>query len=183
MTMDTERIMDALLIKGGLIDTLANFTVLVYAIIVGYYIFTSATNAKILRCLSYRYPWLAWVPYLRYYALAKATESEKDTKIYGRWIVPNEIYELWWIVMLTAGILDSGLTIWIPATLGTILDFIVMGVFLGGIYTNIYKRIYNVPVEKASTVGAWSGILPIIAAVKFLLYPGNKKASANKNKD
>lgn len=170
--MNSADIIGVLLEKGGLIDTLANFAVVVYAIIVAYYIFTSAANAKMLRYLGYRYSWLAWVPYLRYYALAKATEDKSDTEIYERWTIPNEVYELWWIVMLMAGILDSGLTFYIPATLGTILDFIVMGVFLGGTYANIYRNVFMMNKEKANAWGAWSGILPVIAAVRFLFYKG-----------
>lgn len=166
--MSKEELISVFLAPGGAIDVLANFAVIVFGLIAAYYIFTSAANAKALRMSGYNKAWLAWIPYLRYFAIADATKEEgPSTKIYGRWNVYNALYTLWFALLLVVQILDGGITGFIPATLGTILDFIIMGIFLGGAYAKLLAKISGKRERECYTFGICSGVFPIIAAVKF----------------
>lgn len=166
--MSKEELINIFLAPGGAIDVLATFAAVAFGLIAAYYIFTSAANARALRMAGYNKAWLAWVPYLRYFAIADATKEEgPSTKIYGRWNVYNALYTLWFALLLVVQILDEGITDFIPATLGTILDIIIMGVFLGGAYAKLLSKISGKPERECYTFGIWSGVFPIVAAVRF----------------
>lgn len=170
----------ALFETGGIIDTLATFASIVFVFVAAYYIFTSATNAKALRMAGYKHAWIAWIPYLRHYAIADATKEEgTETEIYGRWKIPNAIYTLWWVALILMSSLDSGLTFWLPSSLVAILDFILSGLFLGGAYGRMYEKLENRTTENVMAVAIWSGVFPIVAAFKFLKY----KEKSNSNSD
>lgn len=181
--MDTN-ILNVLLAPGGAIDMITNFLVAAYAVIAAYYIFTSAANAKALRLLGYDRAWFAWIPYLRYYALASATrDNEKSTGIFNRWNIPTPLYELWFVFLLLIQMLDGSngdifmVYMSVPAM---ILYFIVMAIFLGNSYAKIYARLTDKGQEECMTLGLWSGVLPIIAAIEFCAV---KKKNIRKNKE
>lgn len=163
-----EQLMEVIVAPGGAVDTLATFATIVFGIVAAYYIFSSAANAKALRKIGYDKAWLAWVPYLRYWAIADATKDEgHSTKIYGRYNIPNTLYTLWFALLLVVNVIDGGLTAWIPATLGTIIDIIIMGLLLGGAYAKVLARITNKPERECFVFGMWSGVFPIVAAIRF----------------
>lgn len=174
--LNSNEIIEVFTAPGGAIDVLANFAVIVFGLAAAYYIFTSAANAKALRMVGYDKAWLAWVPYLRYWAIAEATKNEgHTTKIYGRWNVPNTLYTLWFTLLLVVQIIDSGLTIWFPASLGMIIDSIIMGVLLGGAYAKLLSKITHKTEPQCYTFGICSGVFPIIAAFKFCFVKPSKK--------
>ena len=182
--MNTNDLIDVLLAPGGAIDTLATFAVFVFGLVTAYYIFSSAANAKALRMIGYNKAWLAWVPYLRYWAIADATKDDgPTTRIYGRWNVYNALYTLWFALLFVVQLMDGGITVFIPAALGTILDLIIMGVFLGGAYAKVLSRITGKPEEECYFFGAWSGVFPIVAAIRFCFAKKNQKIESNISAD
>lgn len=176
--MSTETIMEALLQKGGAIDVLTNFIVAVYGVIAAYYIFTSAANAKALRLLGYQRAWLAWIPYLRYYALAAATKEDgQKTRIFDRWDLPTVLYELWFPLLFLVQIMDHStgdIFMVYMSVPGMLLYFIVMAIFLGATYTKVYAKLQNKTEKECITLGLWSGVLPILAAIEFCAVRKNK---------
>lgn len=174
--LNADTLQDTLMQSGGIFDVLATFAMIVFALFAVYYIFSSATNAKALRMVGYKYAWIAWIPYLRYYAIADATKEDgPETKIYDTMAVPNVLYTLWWVLLLIIGVFDNGLTFWLPTTLASVVDFTLRGVFLGGAYGRLYAKLEGKSIKDTNIIGAWSGILPIIAAFKFMKYNPDKK--------
>lgn len=165
---------------GGIFDVLTTFAMIVFTIFAAYYIFTSAMNAKALRMVGYKYAWIAWIPYLRYYAIADATkENNVETRIYDTMCVPNVLYTLWWVILLLIGAFDNGLTFWLPTTLASIVDFLLRGIFLGGAYGRLYAKLEGKSIKDTNIIGAWSGVIPIIASFKFLKYRPDKEEDSS----
>ena len=169
-------LVDTMMETGGIINTLITFASIVFVLFAIYYIFTSAMNAKALRMMGYKMAWIAWIPYLRYYAIADATrEDGSETKIYNTMGVPNTLYTLWWVILLLLSAFDDGLAFWLPTTLVSVIDFVLRGIFLGGAYGRMFAVLEHKDIKDTNVIGVWSGVLPIIAAFKFLKYKPDKE--------
>lgn len=143
--------------------------VAILAIMFAYYIFESATHAKVLRILGYEKAWIAWIPYVRNYGLACATSSPQDSYVTifkGKIRLPITVYKLWWILPLALLALA-------PGNLGNValgITFLMNGFFLGGSYAKIFSLVEGSSENDNATIGIVCGVFPIVAMVKFAMY-------------
>ena len=77
--------------------------------------------------------------------------------------VPATVFKLWWIVPLVLNFIsfNSGLE--------TMINFALNLVFLGSTYAKMYAILDHKTEKETQTIGAVSGIVPIVAVVKFLM--------------
>jgi len=114
-------------LPGGIVSVMSTFLVVILGIAFFSYIFTSAVNAMALRKIGYKKAWLAWVPYLCYWAIADATKKDGYyTTILGRWNCPNTLYTLWFVLLFVIRVIDGGAEVWFPNSLGMFLEFLIM---------------------------------------------------------
>lgn len=166
--------MDTLILSQAANFIIGLFVAL-FACFAFFYIFISASNAKILRMLEYKHAWIGWIPYLSYFALADATAEEgNDTKIFDKFDIPNTAYKLWWVLLLIVVAFDSQFA-WIPTAFGFIVDTVFRIFFLGGAYAKAYSKIEKRSEKEKIGIALWSGAFPIVAAVKIMFYKKEQK--------
>lgn len=139
--------------------------IFVFAILVGFYLLSSAAIFKVLHIYDYSNAWMAWIPFLNFYALADAaSEGHQTMQLFGH-MVPLALFEFWWVI---AFILN-----YVPF-IGWMLSFAVQIIFLGTVFSFIYARVEHKPIHTMTALGFISGIVPLIAYIKFLAYPKDK---------
>ena len=89
----------------------------------------------------------------------KALKAMGYDKAWLAWIP----YGVWWIVPLVLNFIsfNSGLE--------TMINFALNLVFLGSTYAKMYAILDHKTEKETQTIGAVSGIVPIVAVVKFLM--------------
>lgn len=129
------------------------------------WIVRSYARYKILKIYKYETPWLAWIPVLSMYALARvATEKKQGINVLGSWI-SSDVFALFPIL--------SSCISFIPI-IGSIISFVVKLFCKARVYQQIFARCEDRPVEDYEAIGILASFFGIIATVKFLLYkPAN----------
>ncbi len=138
--------------------------VVLLAVIVVVYVLSALAIMRVLTILGYANPWMAWIPFLNYFALANVTaNAEGNTKVLG-FDVPNMVFNFWWVLQLIFNRIPN---------VGGLLATILQVICLGTCCINVYSRIENKPEKDVQVIGYVSGLIPIIAIVKFLTYDKN----------
>lgn len=127
------------------------------------YVIGSLAYMKALKFMGYDKPWMAWIPYACYYALADCG-AEGDPKLLPGMKVPVIVYKLWWIVPLVLAFVH------VPYV-GWLIRLAVQIICLGYSFRQIYLRMGDNPEDKA--ISYLSGWLPIIAVFRFLTLKDN----------
>ena len=131
---------------------------------VGLYVVEALAIMRVLTILGYANPWMAWIPLLNYFALARVTADQNgNTRILG-FELPNMLFCFWWAAWLAVG--------YIPKV-GNLLGLVVRVICLGTCFIYIYSRVENKPEAEVQALGYVSGLIPIVAIVKFLTYDKN----------
>lgn len=133
-------------------------------IVIACYIIFSMAHMKALKAMGYDKAWLAWIPYGVWYACADAAAGDEDpVRLFDSFEVPSTVFKLWWIVPLVLNFVsfNSGLE--------TMINFALNLVFLGSTYAKMYAILDHKTEKETQTIGAVSGIVPIVAVVKFLM--------------
>ena len=149
----------------------AGFGIIVVAviIIIAWYVLCSYAHMKALKALGYDKAWLAWIPYGVFYACADAAaegEGEK-VKLFGSLELPVMVFKLWWILPVAL------LFIPVNGTVENVITIVLNVVFLGCSYAKMYAKLEGKQESETQAIGCVSGLIPIIAVVKFLSYKGN----------
>lgn len=143
-------------------DSLMGFFVVMIIVGVVAYVFSSLAHMKALKALGYENAWLAWIPYGNYYGYADAvSQGEKKVMLFGKVGIPALLFKLWWILPLALGFV-------LERQVYTVIARLLNIVFLGYTYTRMYARIEGKTEEETTLMGCVSGLLPIIAAIKFI---------------
>lgn len=143
-------------------DSLMGFLVVMIIVGVVAYVFSSLAHMKALKALGYENAWLAWIPYGNYYGYADAvSQGEKKVMLFGKVGIPALLFKLWWILPLALGFV-------LERQVYTVIARLLNIVFLGYTYTRMYARIEGKTEEETTLMGCVSGLLPIIAAIKFI---------------
>jgi hypothetical protein len=115
---------------------------------------------KALKQLGYANAWMAWIPLANYYALADvAANKEENINLIGTLTIPVMLYKLWWLVMLVAS--------FVPI-IGSIVAIAIQVICLGHIFTRLFARIDHTQEQQQQTLAYISGLIPLVAAIKFL---------------
>ena len=110
-----------------------------------------------------------WIPYGVFYACADAAaegEGEK-VKLFGSLELPAMVFKLWWILPVAL------LFIPVNGTVENVITIVLNVVFLGCSYAKMYAKLEGKQESETQAIGCVSGLIPIIAVVKFLSYKGN----------
>ncbi len=138
------------------------------AIAVALYVVEALAIMRVLTILGYANSWMAWIPLLNYFALARVTADENgNTRIFG-FELPNMVFSFWWIAWLAVGYIPN---------VGNFLGLVVRVICLGTCFIYIYSRVENKPESEVQALGYVSGLIPIVAIVKFLSYDKNLRVS------
>ena len=133
-------------------------------IIIACYIIFSMSHMKALKAMGYDKAWLAWIPYGVWYACADAVAGdEEQVRLFDSFEVPALVFKLWWIVPLVLNFVSFS------GSLENMINFALNLVFLGSTYAKMYAVLDRKSEKETQTIGAVSGIVPIVAVVKFLM--------------
>ena len=138
-------------------------------VVIACYVIFSVSHMKALKAMGYDKAWLAWIPYGVFYACADAAaegEGEK-VKLFGSLELPAMVFKLWWILPLAL------LFIPVNGTVENVITIVLNVVFLGCSYAKMYAKLEGKQKSETQAIGCVSGLIPIIAVVKFLSYKGN----------
>lgn len=145
---------DAGLIGAG-ISLVASLVYL--AILVTVYVVNSLAFQKCLRHFGYPNAYWAWIPFLNFIALTECT-GMSSAIIFGKEI-PMSKFKYWFPIVTVASAVCCCLSI--P---GIVIQLICCG----WMYTTIYDSLDGtMPKHRISAIGVLSGLIPIIAWVKF----------------
>lgn len=134
------------------------------AVVVALYVVEALAIMRVLTILGYQNPWMAWIPLLNYFALARVTADENgNTRIFG-FELPNMVFSFWWIAWLAVDYIPN---------VGGLLGIVLRVICLGTCFIYIYSHVENKPESEVKALGYVSGLIPIIAIVKFLTYDKN----------
>lgn len=138
-------------------------------VVIACYVIFSVSHMKALKAMGYDKAWLAWIPYGVFYACADAAaegEGEK-VKLFGSLELPVMVFKLWWILPVAL------LFIPVNGTVENVITIVLNVVFLGCSYAKMYAKLEGKQESETQAIGCVSGLIPIIAVVKFLSYKGN----------
>lgn len=125
------------------------------------WVIRSYARYKILKLYKYEMPWMAWIPILSVYALARvAVEKQSEIRVLGI-AVPSDVFVLF-------PILSSCISC-VPIV-GSIISFVAKLFCKGRVYQQIFARCEDKPVDDCEAIGILASFFGIIATVKFLLY-------------
>ncbi|MDE6920432.1 MAG: hypothetical protein K2P40_05670 [Lachnospiraceae bacterium] len=131
------------------------------------YVLSSLAHMKALKALGYSKAWMAWIPFVRLYAFADvAADNQESVHMFGSVSVPAVLYKFWWVVWIVLP--------FVPI-IGSLASTVVLVVFLGNCYVKMYARLEGTTEQDQQVIGYLSGLLPIIAIVKFLAGKYNTK--------
>lgn len=131
------------------------------------YVLSSLAHMKALKALGYSKAWMAWIPFVRLYAFADvAADNQESVHMFGTVSVPAVLYKFWWVVWIVLP--------FVPI-IGSLASTVVLVVFLGNCYVKMYARLEGTTEQDQQVIGYLSGLLPIIAIVKFLAGKYNTK--------
>lgn len=134
------------------------------AVAVAVYVVEALAIMRVLTILGYESPWMAWIPLLNYFALARVTANENgNTRILG-FELPNIVFCFWWVAWLAVDYIPN---------VGSFLGMVLRVICLGTCFIYIYSRVENKPESEVQALGYVSGLIPIVAIVKFLSYDKN----------
>ncbi len=133
-------------------------------IVIACYIIFSMSHMKALKAMGYDKAWLAWIPYGVWYACADAVAGDDEqVRLFDSFEVPALVFKLWWIVPLVLNFVSFS------GSLENMINFALNLVFLGSTYAKMYAVLDHKTEKETQTIGAVSGIVPIVAVVKFLM--------------
>ncbi len=131
------------------------------------YVLSSLAHMKALKALGYSKAWMAWIPFVRLYAFADvAADNQESVHMFGSISVPAVLYKFWWVVWIVLPFVPF---------IGSLASTVVLVVFLGNCYVKMYARLEGTTEQDQQVIGYLSGLLPIIAIVKFLAGKYNTK--------
>lgn len=151
-----------------LITLFAGITSLVIAACIGligiaYYIWQSLEFYWLFKMCSYSNAWMAWIPILRYYALAEVTgDASGQTRLYLiNQDISTDLFRFWPILTLVVSRING---------VGGILELLLTILCLGSCFTTVYSKFENRHPDEMKVLGYLSGWLPIIGVIKLTQY-------------
>lgn len=123
------------------------------------YVIYSLAIYKLLRRTDYVNSWMAWIPYLNYYALADCVCYSNYVTILGQ-SVNAKLFKFWFVVSLLISAIPY---------VGGVLSFILQTLCLGYCFTEIFAIVENRMTVETKLIGHLAGAFPIIGVIKSFL--------------
>ena len=151
-----------------LVTLFAGITSLVITFCIGilgiaYYIWQSLEFYWLFKMCSYNNAWMAWIPILRYYALAEVTgDGMGQTRLYLiNTDISTDIFRFWPILTLVVSRING---------VGGILELLLTILCLGTGFTTVYSKFENRSPDEVKVLGYLSGWIPLIGVIKLTQY-------------
>ena len=130
---------------------------------IAYYIWQSLEFYWLFKMCSYGNAWMAWIPILRYYALAEVTgDAAGQTRLYLiNQDISTDLFRFWPILTLVVSRING---------VGGILELLLTILCLGSCFTTVYSKFENRHPDEVKVIGYLSGWLPIIGVIKLTQY-------------
>ena len=128
---------------GAILGASIGVILLCLVVMVACYVLYAVSHMKALKALGYKNAWLACLE------------------------LPAMVFKLWWILPLAL------LFIPVNGTVENVITIVLNVVFLGCSYAKMYAKLEGKQESETQAIGCVSGLIPIIAVVKFLSYKGN----------
>ena len=151
-----------------LVTLFAGITSLVITFCIGilgiaYYIWQSLEFYWLFKMCSYNNAWMAWIPILRYYALAEVTgDGMGQTRLYLiNTDISTDIFRFWPILTLVVSRING---------VGGILELFLTILCLGTSFTTVYSKFENRSPDEVKVLGYLSGWIPLIGIIKLTQY-------------
>ena len=143
-------------------------SILCILLIIPLYIVCALSEQKVLKLVSYRQYWFAWIPLANTYALMDAFKEVIIGFPLLNLNIGNLYFKIIYFVALVLTFIGAGAN----KALGFLL-FLILLLLNASIYTYIYAVMENTSLKDTKILGLISGIIPIIPVVKFLMYNQN----------
>lgn len=121
------------------------------------WVLSGIAHMKMLRLVGYAYPWMAWIPFLKYYAMADAIPGD-EVRLFGT-SMSKRLFSFWWALTFIVPL--------IPAV-GTILNVVLTVICLGQCYTVLFAVTDRRDISETTVIGHISAAFPIVAVFKYL---------------
>lgn len=129
----------------------------------GFYIWASMEFFWLFQMCGYHNAWMAWIPILRYYALAEVTgDGMGQNRLYliGTDIA-TDLFRFWPILTLIISRIDH---------VGGILELLLTILCLGSCFTTVYSKFEKRNPGEVNVIGYLSGWIPLIGVIKLTQY-------------
>ncbi len=139
------------------------WAIIIFSFLIGaiFYVLCGISHSKALKALGYDKPWMAWIPFANFWALAEvALDGEENILFFDSLRVPAMLFKLWWLVAYAVALIPG---------VGGLLNLVLQIICLGACYTKMYARLDGKTEDETKGIGYVSGFLPIIAVFKFLM--------------
>ena len=130
---------------------------------IAYYIWQSLEFYWLFKMCSYSNAWMAWIPILRYYALAEVTgDGMGQTRLYLiNTDISTDVFRFWPILTLVVSRING---------VGGILELLLTILCLGTSFTTVYSKFENRSSDEVKVLGYLSGWIPLIGVIKLTQY-------------
>ena len=159
---------------SGLLAIFGAIWIFLVAILIAVYLLSALGIKRVLEIYGYPRIWMAWIPLVQVWALAEAAAEGEDS-----WNLPlvkvkcpTIVFQLCWLIVFLLG--------YIPGV-GSILSIIAAIVLYGGIYQHVFSRVENKTMDQVAVLAYISGLIQLIAWIKFLTYPKDMRLATNVN--
>ena len=134
------------------------------------YVANAIIMTKALTEVGYKYPWFSWIPFLKSYAIADLLKADENGLIVvGGLKFDIKVYKFYWLASL---MVSSFVFFVIPV--GAIVS-IAINAFCGALcYKELYSN-FEIIDKKNEWICYLTGIIPIIAPIKYLIYKNKKE--------
>ncbi len=137
-------------------------------ICIAVYILYCIAWKRVLKMYGYKNTWMAWIPFLQYYALADAAIGKKDKVKFLCWDMTPFIFKYWIVLPVIQFFFINNIFLSYAVLIAQI-------VCLGTVFAYIYADAEEENYDKTKFMGLVSGAFCIVAMVKFLSYDKNKR--------
>lgn len=126
-----------------------------------FYVLYGISHMKALKALGYDKPWMAWIPFAKYWALAEVVlNGEENMNLLDSFNIPAMAFKLWWLIAYAVSFVPG---------VGGILNIVLHVICLGTCYVKIYARLDGKDERETQALGFVSGFFQIVAVIKFLI--------------
>ena len=140
----------------GTVGLVVSFIALTIAI--AWYVWESLIMYKVLVARQYKNSWMAWKPYLCYFALADTTKDGKEkTKVLNLFNIPTWLYLFYWIILIAFDFFIK-----VPFIYNFIIYITVSVIFRGSIYAKLFAWYDDVPESEKMALGIFAGVVNIV---------------------
>lgn len=163
--MSTQSDLEALSMMFGSLLIFGMVMVIMLVICVPLYIWQSYELQKALKRLCYDKPWMAWIPFANYYAMASVCDEENGKVNVIGLQVDATLFKFWWAI---------GLALAFVPVFGSMLNVALTVICAGKCYSTIFSKLERLSEKDVAVKAYLSPVILFVAPICLTL--ANNKA-------